>query len=193
MVEAVSKVTEAVDTVIVKVREGRRPDDAACDDLPAVIRGRLAFWDLLAREQDRVWIADLPDQPVAVEMSRPQAVELLDTLLGNIFAHTDPGTGFRVKVTTEGDFALLSVEDDGPGFPADPVVERGASGAGSTGLGLDIVRRAAEAAGGQMTIASRAAGGALVRVSLRRSVAAGPARFSDSLARPEAVAPMMDR
>lgn len=41
-----------------------------------------------------------------------------------------------------------------PGFPAaaaGELAQRGASGAGSTGLGLDIARRAAEASGGTLT------------------------------------------
>jgi signal transduction histidine kinase len=43
------------------------------------------------------------------------------------------------------------VTDRGAGVPAG-VVERGASGAGSTGLGLDIARRTAEASGGALGI-----------------------------------------
>ena len=41
--------------------------------------------------------------------------------------------------------------DAGPGLPAG-AVERGRSGAGSTGLGLDIARRTAEASGGPLRI-----------------------------------------
>jgi signal transduction histidine kinase len=59
--------------------------------------------------------------------------------------------------------AGLLVDDAGPGI-ADPAkaVQRGVSGAGSTGLGLDIVRRAAEQAGGEMVIARSPLGGARV-------------------------------
>jgi signal transduction histidine kinase len=37
-------------------------------------------------------------------------------------------------------------------------VERGSSGGGSTGLGLDIARRTAEVSGGRMRISSTTAG-----------------------------------
>jgi signal transduction histidine kinase len=56
------------------------------------------------------------------------------------------------------------VADAGPGLP-EPAVERGRSGAGSTGLGLDIARRTAESSGGELRIASSASG-ATVTVAL---------------------------
>ncbi|HEY3239758.1 MAG TPA: ATP-binding protein [Acidimicrobiia bacterium] len=43
---------------------------------------------------------------------------------------------------------------------------RGASGAGSTGLGLDIARRTAEAAGGSLRIAASPRGGARIELDL---------------------------
>ena len=68
----------------------------------------------------------------------------LDALLGNVFAHTPEGTAFRVEVRTLSDGGIsLAVEDAGPGLSPD-FVERGVSGAGGTGLGLDIARRTAE-------------------------------------------------
>jgi len=55
------------------------------------------------------------------------------------------------------------VEDDGPGFPPS-MVARGESRGGSTGLGLDIVRRAAESTGGSLSISEGKNGGARVEV-----------------------------
>jgi signal transduction histidine kinase len=49
------------------------------------------------------------------------------------------------------------VADSGPGMD-ETDVERGRSGAGSTGLGLDIARRTAESSGGSFRIASSTAG-----------------------------------
>jgi signal transduction histidine kinase len=71
--------------------------------------------------------------------------------------------------------AGLLVDDAGPGI-ADPAaaVRRGVSGAGSTGLGLDIVRRVAEAAGGRLAIDRGPLGGARIALLLpvRETVAA---------------------
>jgi signal transduction histidine kinase len=54
------------------------------------------------------------------------------------------------------------VEDDGPGLADPALVERGRSGAGSTGLGLDVARRTAEAAGGRLVVGARPGGGARI-------------------------------
>ncbi|HKX72302.1 MAG TPA: ATP-binding protein, partial [Acidimicrobiales bacterium] len=61
----------------------------------------------------------------------------------------------------------LHVDDAGGGID-DPeaVLARGATGAGSTGLGLDIARRAAETAGGALTIGRSPLGGARVTLHL---------------------------
>jgi signal transduction histidine kinase len=47
---------------------------------------------------------------------------------------------------------VLSIEDAGSGFRDGSVVDRGASSGDSTGLGLDIVRRTVEGAGGSLAI-----------------------------------------
>ncbi len=58
------------------------------------------------------------------------------------------------------------MEDDGPGLPDPSLLERGASARNSTGLGLDIARRAAEKAGGQLILSTGSQGGALVELLL---------------------------
>jgi signal transduction histidine kinase len=59
----------------------------------------------------------------------------------------------------------LEVIDEGPGIADPALTERGVSGAGSTGLGLDIVRRAAAAAGGELQIRRGVLGGTVVVVT----------------------------
>jgi signal transduction histidine kinase len=63
---------------------------------------------------------------------------------------------------------LIFFADGGPGI-ADPgaALRRGSSGAGSTGLGLDIARRVAESTGGELKIDQSALGGAQVQLWLR--------------------------
>ncbi|WP_374704532.1 sensor histidine kinase [Streptomyces sp. NL15-2K] len=86
-------------------------------------------------------------------------------------SHPPQGTGFRVTVRTAGDIAELLVEDEGLGFSDGGVgphpTARGTSGAGSTGLGLDIARRTAEEPGGTFTAES--APGAKVTLSFPRA------------------------
>ncbi len=90
----------------------------------------------------------------------------MDALIGNVFRHTPQGTAFAVRVERADRHVLLTVDDAGPGV-ADPdaALTRGVSVGGSTGLGLDIVARAARAADGELTITRAPMGGARVRVS----------------------------
>ena len=53
--------------------------------------------------------------------------QLVDNLLGNVRAHTPPGTTGRVTVRREDDSAVIEVADNGPGMEpeeAEHVFER---------------------------------------------------------------------
>ena len=120
---------------------------------------------VLAEEQDRPVRLEVPAGPIWVGLTEDELGAALDTLLENVFTHTPPGAAYAVAVTASGPaHALLVVEDEGPGFPHRGVAERGASEAGSSGLGLDIARRAARHTGGDLTLAERPGGGARVEV-----------------------------
>ena len=102
-----------------------------------------------------------------------------DALIGNIFKHTAEGTGFAVTLHRGEGIVLVLVADGGPGI-ADPgaALRRGSSGAGSTGLGLDIARRVAESTGGGLKIDTSALGGAQVQLRLRTGPPAPAGRRS---------------
>jgi signal transduction histidine kinase len=88
-------------------------------------------------------------------------------LLHNVFQHTEDTTPMYVSLRpVSGGGAVLVVADDGPGFPDEAVERRGTSTAGSSGLGLDIVRRTAEASGGRVRLGRSRGGGALIEVTL---------------------------
>uniref|UniRef100_UPI001C5D8725 ATP-binding protein n=1 Tax=Nonomuraea rhizosphaerae TaxID=2665663 RepID=UPI001C5D8725 len=115
--------------------------------------------------------------PVRVPVPAAELTAAVDALLGNVFRHTAEGTAFGVALHEgrdhEGkDMVGIVIEDAGPGI-ADPeaALERGASGAGSTGLGLDIARRLAESSGGALRLGRSPLGGARVEVWIRRPAA----------------------
>ena len=75
---------------------------------------------------------------------------------------------FAVTVVTRPGAVHVVVADAGPGVrDPDAALRRGASGASSTGLGLDIARRLAEGTGGRLQLRRSAMGGAEVEVLLR--------------------------
>jgi signal transduction histidine kinase len=132
-------------------------------DAAQVIGERAAFWSVLADDQDRRMLVELAPGPVLVGVAGADLAACMDALLGNVFAHTPEGTGFAVRLTkTDGGGGVVSVEDEGPGFPPGDSVRRGASGGGSTGLGLDIARQTAEASGGSLSVRTGRGGGLVV-------------------------------
>lgn len=148
------------------IREARRPTrTGTAGDLAAQARSRSAFWSALSDEQGRAFAVQVPAEPVLVGVHDDEVLAVIDALLGNVFAHTPEGTDLSIEVHRAPDGGgVLVVADSGPGFPAGYIGTRGYSGAGSTGLGLDIVRRTAEASGGHMVIGAAEPGGARVRV-----------------------------
>ncbi|GGL11494.1 sensor histidine kinase [Mangrovihabitans endophyticus] len=163
MRQACDMLDEELEAIIASARLGVESRGSQRCDLVEVLADRLAFWSALAEDQVRPWEVIGGETPVPLPLARSEVILAVDALLGNVFAHTPEGTAFRVTVSADG----LLVDDAGAGI-ADPAaaVRRGVSGAGSTGLGLDIVRRVAEAAGGHLQITRGPLGGARIGLLL---------------------------
>lgn len=154
-------------TVIIRAarrpeREGRLP---SCD-ATAVVGDRVGFWSALTEDQARAATVELPDGPVPVRAAAEDLAAAVDALLENVIAHTPEGVAFAVRLTTLPDGARLEISDEGPGW-AGVQPARGYSDRGSSGLGLDIARRCAEAGGGSMTLGQSPSGGTAITVVLR--------------------------
>ncbi|MFE7439929.1 ATP-binding protein [Streptomyces chartreusis] len=168
---AVAQLEREVDTIIRTAREAKPQTVAAgpgagCD-AAEVVRERMAFWSALAEDEGRkVRVAGV-ERPVRIPVARADLAAALDALLGNVFRHTTEGTAFAVDVHNGEDAVIVLVSDAGPGI-SDPEAAmargRGSGSAGSTGLGLDIVRRLAESTGGDVRIGSSVLGGTEVRI-----------------------------
>ena len=160
LLEDVARVESAVDKVIAEARTiSASPPEAL--DLVAIARDRAGFWEPLAADQGRNLTTTLPDAPVLALAASQDPSIVLDTLLENVFAHTELGTDIRVEVHTDG---RLSVCDAGSGIESG-ADRRGVSGSKSTGLGLDIVRRVAERNGGSFEVGRSELGGARITVT----------------------------
>ncbi|MFG2861103.1 sensor histidine kinase [Streptomyces sioyaensis] len=170
---AVAQLEREVDQIIRTVREQKAQTQqtaaAAGCDAAEVIRERMGFWSALAEDEGRTVRIAGADRPVRVPVARPELAAALDAMLGNVFRHTPEGTAFAVDVHNADEAVIVLVSDAGPGI-ADPdeALRRGHSGGGdgSTGLGLDIVRRLAESTGGDVRLGRSVLGGTEVRVWL---------------------------
>ena len=102
--------------------------------------------------------------------------QVVDNLLGNVRAHTPPGTEARVRVDGDDAGAMITVSDNGPGmepeqaehvferfYRSDPSRSRTHGGAG---LGLSIVSAIVAAHGGTVSAEARVGGGTTFLVHL---------------------------
>ncbi|HET7474819.1 MAG TPA: HAMP domain-containing sensor histidine kinase [Dermatophilaceae bacterium] len=164
----VDQLQRSVDAI---VREARRPVrgplHGSCD-AARIAAERVGFWRPLAEDQGRRMSLRVPSTPVPVGLAADDLRDLVDNLVDNVFAHTPEGVAIDVAVSSSADgTATLTVADSGPGLPEHALVgRRGATGSGSTGLGLDIVRRIARDSGGEATLGASPGGGAMVTVVL---------------------------
>ena len=167
LLDDVAAMERTVSEIITETRRrGGQPQGLPCD-AAAVIAARAAFWQPLAEDQDRQMSVEVTAEPAVVQVSHEDLAACADVLLENVFTHTPEGVAFSVRLSHRaGGGAWLVVADNGPGFPPGGPVRRGLSGGGSTGLGLDIARRVAEASGGTMTIGRSASGGGCVTLGL---------------------------
>ncbi|MBL1112386.1 HAMP domain-containing histidine kinase [Streptomyces sp. 110] len=165
---AVAQLEGEVDQIIRTARQQKTHTPSGCD-ASEVIRDRMEFWSALAEDEDRTVRLAGVDRTVRVPVARPELGAALDALLGNVFRHTPEGTALAVDVHNGEDSVIILVSDAGPGI-ADPDAAlrrgHGDGGPGSTGLGLDIVRRVAESTGGDLRIGRSVLGGTEVRVWL---------------------------
>ncbi|MFC7363438.1 sensor histidine kinase [Nocardioides astragali] len=153
------------------VREARRSEREGLDprtDAVAVIADGVRHWEPLAEDQGRSFTLDLATSGPLLRTSRADLEAMVDVLLDNAFSHTADTDAVRITLTATDEQVELVVEDAGPGLPPGlDATGRGASGAGSTGLGLSIAARTAEESGGYVTTGSSDMGGARVAITLR--------------------------
>ena len=100
----------------------------------------------------------------------------VENVVRNAVRFTEPGSVVRVDLERAGDFAELRVRDRGPGVPAAALEEiwkpfyrvddDRARGAGGTGIGLAITRRAVLLHGGEVRAENAEEGGLVVTIRL---------------------------
>lgn len=118
--------------------------------------------------------ASVRDQDVSVSADRTRLEQVAANLIDNAVKYAPPGGRVDVAVAREGDRAILSVSDTGPGIPDHELpriwdrlfrgdtsrTERG------LGLGLSLVKAIVEAHGGIVGVSSHVGRGSIFTVNL---------------------------
>ncbi len=144
----IDQIERVVGHIIREARRSVKEESSPFSDLATVTQDRVEFWGTLASDQEREWSLSIESGTYGVRCSMADLEAMLDAVLGNVFAHTETGVSWGVNLRRDGDDCLLSISDAGTGIADPGLLERGESGAASTGLGVDIVRRTASSAGG---------------------------------------------
>jgi two-component system OmpR family sensor kinase len=102
--------------LLARLDAGRPLSYRSTDLAPLVVD---AVGDVRVTGPGHRWRLELPDapEPVAVHGDPARLHQVLLNLLGNARTHTPPGTVVTARVRREDAYAVLEVEDDGPGIP----------------------------------------------------------------------------
>jgi signal transduction histidine kinase len=157
------------------------PAPDAVTDVRRAVELALAGHRRAAAEKGLSLVTDLDavaGQDVAVHADPTDVAVALDNLLSNAVAYTEQGT-VTVSVEAGDDTVAITVADTGIGIPAADVervferfyrVDRARTRAtGGTGLGLTLVRHAAERSGGSVSLTSEEGVGTTVTLRLPRA------------------------
>ena len=180
MLEEVDRLTNLVDTLLRlsygdagTVRLAPEPIDLA-----ALAREVTASLAILAEEQDQRLEVDA-SEPVEATVDRLVLREALTNVVDNAIKYSPKGSAIHIRVSADGDRAVLAVIDEGPGIAVEHrgrifdrffrIDEGRSRDKGGTGLGLAIAKWAVEVNGGRISVGSAASGGSTFRISLPRS------------------------
>jgi signal transduction histidine kinase len=152
--EAVERLEATVTQLLDLARD--QPLDRALVDIGELLRRHGARWEAVAASLGRQVVVIVEDAPRA-RASGSALTHVVDVLVDNALRH---GTGrVTVRASRERGGATVTVGDEGTlDVVGDPerLFLRRESDRGSTGIGLHLARRLAEAEGGRLRLSSRA-------------------------------------
>jgi signal transduction histidine kinase len=166
------RLARLVTALLALAREGERPTPARPVDFAEAAHAAAERWEPRGAEKD-IRLTVLGDDGVCAAATDEDVAIVLDNLIENAL-HYSPTGEVAVRWHRDGDLAVLTVEDQGPGLTTgeeEHVFERfarGSAGVGASGsgLGLPIVATLARRWGGCASIRNRSTGGAQARIEL---------------------------
>ena len=168
MAATIEDIVRSLDDILSLARVGRPSDPLEMTELSALV-------DAVVEEyEDMGEAVTLGDScRIALPLRATWLRRALRNLIGNALRY---GGAARVTVRRETGWAVVCIEDDGPGIPEDQIARmmepftRGEpsrnSVTGGAGLGLTLSAAIAEQHGGTITLANRASGGLVATLRL---------------------------
>lgn len=141
---------------------------------------RVDIGELVRRVVDRIDTGthqvELSGQPMTADVDVPKFERIIGMLVDNAVRHTPESTRVTVGWARQGPELVISIDDDGPGFPADPerrlfepFVQGDDAAQGAKpgmGLGLTLVEHYVRLHTGRVTATSRPGGGTSMEVRI---------------------------
>ncbi|CAN5610678.1 ATP-binding protein [soil metagenome] len=161
--------------VLARSDHGRLPVRREEIDALELVREVTARFEPISHARD-ISIEIRGDTPTRANADPARLRQALSNLIDNALRHSPRGGSVVVRVDANDERLLLSIADDGSGFPTDFIdrafepftrvdAARGRSGGGA-GLGLAIVKAVAESHGGSSVASNRPEGGAVVSIEV---------------------------
>ena len=150
--------------------------DVPAVDLRSVVQSAAALSRGFARTKEQRLHTVLPEAPAMVRADGLRLRLIVDNLVSNALKYAPLASDVRIGLTRQGDHAVLTVDDEGPGIPVDqrvrvfdPYTRLDAQPTGAetaTGLGLFLAREIVQQYDGTIEAGESPQGGARFTVRL---------------------------
>lgn len=172
--DEIDRLQRLVDGLLVLARADNREQQTAPVDIARVAADRVEAWQPLADERSVTITLDAPGMAVAHAVASA-AEQIVDNYLDNALEAVPEGGLIVVAVRGDQGSVVLTVDDSGPGLPAEDRERafdrfwRGSQDGSGSGLGLAVVASLARAGGGSVALEESPLGGVRSMARFRRT------------------------
>jgi two-component system, sensor histidine kinase and response regulator len=163
------------------IEQGRMKMEIAPLELGEIVRGVAANYDAKAKAKQQK-VSFVEEHGPLVAMADPHsAIQIFNNLLSNAIKYSPMGKRIDIRLRPNNGMIRCEVRDEGPGLSKEDLKKmfgkfaklspRPTGGEPSTGLGLSIVKKMVEAAGGSVWCESEPGKGSTFIVELRSGAA----------------------
>ena len=149
---------------VARIESGKLKLNVQSVDLRAMVADAVEGRRAQAERRGQVLAVFSAGGPIVVEADPVRLVQVVSNLVDNAVKYTPDAGHITIAVTSEGDDAVVAVQDDGAGIPTErfqrifepfaQLAESRDRACGGLGLGLALVRRLVELHGGRIDVAS---------------------------------------